>query len=265
MVITFDESLCENSANSMTLGCIDAAITAMETTKEKWFEAEVHRIAAEIALNSAEPDAAKAEGCFKHALTGQRGAAKRDVLEHCRDRKKLRALFKSYRFSNRRLEFSYRDKHARFDLDHTRRRRFAPPWSIDAANNACFIVRDQNGQALGRAIRPALPRSRACGGCGGCGVQGLPRLRRLRWGLRRRLLYMDWRHPDLLSSRAVCGARIRQRTSFIVRDKKGRRSAISISRKSRAAVQSLSFAHQGEAPANIADPVLPCRKDRGYS
>ncbi len=29
------------------------------------------------------------------------------------------------------------------------KRRFPPPWSIDAANNACFIVRDKNGQALG--------------------------------------------------------------------------------------------------------------------
>jgi hypothetical protein len=28
-------------------------------------------------------------------------------------------------------------------------RRFPPPWSIDEANNACFIVRDSTGQALG--------------------------------------------------------------------------------------------------------------------
>jgi hypothetical protein len=28
------------------------------------------------------------------------------------------------------------------------RRRFPPPWSIDEANNACFIVRDSTGQAL---------------------------------------------------------------------------------------------------------------------
>jgi hypothetical protein len=27
-------------------------------------------------------------------------------------------------------------------------RRFPPPWTIDEANNACFIVRDANGQAL---------------------------------------------------------------------------------------------------------------------
>jgi hypothetical protein len=28
-------------------------------------------------------------------------------------------------------------------------RRFPPPWSIDEANDACFIVRDATGQALG--------------------------------------------------------------------------------------------------------------------
>jgi len=28
------------------------------------------------------------------------------------------------------------------------RRSFPPPWDIEEANKACFIVRDQNGQAL---------------------------------------------------------------------------------------------------------------------
>ena len=28
-------------------------------------------------------------------------------------------------------------------------RRFPPPWSIDEANDACIIVRDSTGQALG--------------------------------------------------------------------------------------------------------------------
>ena len=28
-------------------------------------------------------------------------------------------------------------------------RRIPPPWTIDEANDACFIVRDANGQALG--------------------------------------------------------------------------------------------------------------------
>ena len=40
--------------------CIGEATTAIETNKEKWCEAEVHRIAGEIALKSPEPDAAKA-------------------------------------------------------------------------------------------------------------------------------------------------------------------------------------------------------------
>jgi hypothetical protein len=28
------------------------------------------------------------------------------------------------------------------------RRRFPPPWTVEEANNACFIIRDANGQAL---------------------------------------------------------------------------------------------------------------------
>jgi predicted ATPase len=48
--------------------CIGEATTAIETSKEAWFEAEVHRIAGEIALKSPEPDAAKARAYFDHAL-----------------------------------------------------------------------------------------------------------------------------------------------------------------------------------------------------
>ena len=44
-------------------------MTAVETTKEKWCEAEVNRVAGEIALMSPEPDAAKAEAYFDRALT----------------------------------------------------------------------------------------------------------------------------------------------------------------------------------------------------
>jgi predicted ATPase len=44
-------------------------MTAVETTKEKWCEAEVHRVAGEIALLSQEPDTAKAETYFERALT----------------------------------------------------------------------------------------------------------------------------------------------------------------------------------------------------
>ena len=48
--------------------CIGEAMTAIETTKERWCEAEVNRIAGEIALLSPEPDAAKAEAYFERAL-----------------------------------------------------------------------------------------------------------------------------------------------------------------------------------------------------
>jgi predicted ATPase len=49
--------------------CIDEAMTAMETTKERWCRAEVNRIAGEIALLSPKRDAAKAEGYFERALS----------------------------------------------------------------------------------------------------------------------------------------------------------------------------------------------------
>jgi class 3 adenylate cyclase/predicted ATPase len=47
---------------------IGEAITAVETTKETWCEAEVHRIAGEFALMSPERDAAKAEAYLERAL-----------------------------------------------------------------------------------------------------------------------------------------------------------------------------------------------------
>ena len=49
--------------------CIGEAMAAVETTKESWYEAEINRIAGEIALMSPEPDAAKAEAYFERALT----------------------------------------------------------------------------------------------------------------------------------------------------------------------------------------------------
>jgi predicted ATPase len=48
--------------------CVNEAMTAMETTKEKWCEAEVHRRAGEIALMSPERDAAKAQRYFERAI-----------------------------------------------------------------------------------------------------------------------------------------------------------------------------------------------------
>jgi predicted ATPase len=47
---------------------IGDAIEAIEKTKERWWEAEVNRLAGEIALKSLEPDAAKAEAYFERAL-----------------------------------------------------------------------------------------------------------------------------------------------------------------------------------------------------
>jgi predicted ATPase len=48
---------------------IGEAISAMETTKESWCEAEVYRTAGEIALKSAKRDAEKAEAYFERALS----------------------------------------------------------------------------------------------------------------------------------------------------------------------------------------------------
>jgi predicted ATPase len=48
--------------------CIGEAMTAAETTKEKWGEAEIHRTAGELALMSPEPDAAKAQAHFERAI-----------------------------------------------------------------------------------------------------------------------------------------------------------------------------------------------------
>jgi class 3 adenylate cyclase/predicted ATPase len=49
--------------------CIGEALTALETTNERWCEAEVNRIAGKIALLSPERDAAKAEAYFERALS----------------------------------------------------------------------------------------------------------------------------------------------------------------------------------------------------
>ena len=48
--------------------CIEDAIDKVERSKEKWCEAEVHRIAGEIALKSLAPDTEKAEKYFDRAL-----------------------------------------------------------------------------------------------------------------------------------------------------------------------------------------------------
>jgi predicted ATPase len=47
---------------------IGEALARVESTKEKWAEAEIHRVAGEIALRSPAPDAARAESYFTAAL-----------------------------------------------------------------------------------------------------------------------------------------------------------------------------------------------------
>jgi predicted ATPase len=47
---------------------IDESIKALETTGERWCEAEINRIAGELALMLPESDAVKAEGYFERAL-----------------------------------------------------------------------------------------------------------------------------------------------------------------------------------------------------
>jgi predicted ATPase len=49
--------------------CIDDAMDKVEGSKEKWCEAEVNRIAGEVALKSPTPDTEKAEKYFDRALT----------------------------------------------------------------------------------------------------------------------------------------------------------------------------------------------------
>ena len=51
-----------------TRRCIGEAMAAVETAKERWCEAEVNRIAGEIALLSPEPEAGRAEEYFERAL-----------------------------------------------------------------------------------------------------------------------------------------------------------------------------------------------------
>lgn len=49
--------------------CIDAAMRAVQATRERWCEAEIHRVAGEIALRSPQRDEAKAQAHFEHSLT----------------------------------------------------------------------------------------------------------------------------------------------------------------------------------------------------
>src|SRR5215470_5969137 len=48
--------------------CITEAITAVETTKERWYEAEIHRVTGEIALKLPQLGSSQAEAYFERAL-----------------------------------------------------------------------------------------------------------------------------------------------------------------------------------------------------
>ncbi len=54
-------------------------MSAIETTKERLWEAEIHRIANEITLKSPEPDTAKAQSYFERALAVVRALQGRDA------------------------------------------------------------------------------------------------------------------------------------------------------------------------------------------
>jgi predicted ATPase len=49
--------------------CIGEAETAVKTTKERWPEAELYRVAGEVALKSPQPYRAKAKTYFERALS----------------------------------------------------------------------------------------------------------------------------------------------------------------------------------------------------
>ncbi len=51
-----------------SLRCIDEAMAAKEATKERWWEADIHRMAGEISLRLPVPDAEKAQAYFEQAL-----------------------------------------------------------------------------------------------------------------------------------------------------------------------------------------------------
>jgi class 3 adenylate cyclase/predicted ATPase len=48
--------------------CVDEAVTLMHQTKERWYESDIHRIAGEVAMRTADTDLARAEALFGQAL-----------------------------------------------------------------------------------------------------------------------------------------------------------------------------------------------------
>jgi predicted ATPase len=56
--------------------CIGEAMTAVETTKESWFEAQVHRTAGEIALMPPKPGYGESTSVFRACAVARKQAAK---------------------------------------------------------------------------------------------------------------------------------------------------------------------------------------------
>jgi predicted ATPase len=48
--------------------CLEEAMNVMKSSKESWYEAEVNRIAGEVALKSPKPDAKRASAYFERAI-----------------------------------------------------------------------------------------------------------------------------------------------------------------------------------------------------
>ncbi len=72
---------------------------AVETTKESWCEADIHRLAGEIALKCAEPDAAKAEAYFERAL-----AIAREQLAKSWELRAAMSMGRLWRYQGKRVE-----------------------------------------------------------------------------------------------------------------------------------------------------------------
>ena len=68
VLIIFDDSYAALGQFDDAWRSVDEAKKVIGRTKETWFEANVHRIAGEIALKSPQPDVAKAEAHFERAL-----------------------------------------------------------------------------------------------------------------------------------------------------------------------------------------------------
>ena len=63
--IRFGKSYAELGQFDEARRCISEAMTAIETSEERWYKAEFNRIAGEIALHSPEPDAHESARVFR--------------------------------------------------------------------------------------------------------------------------------------------------------------------------------------------------------